>query len=270
MPAKRLHHMFLAAAIALSLAALPMTVTLDGLGGQDAFAKNNGNAGNGGAGKSGGHGASGKHGAAGGAGATGKSAGQSAATGDTPSAQAPGQLKKDAVLAAASADEAGAAPSPSEFGRLNGFMHAAPQALDNAASNSAIGVVANAYREALSAYAAGAGEDEGDGTTPDPNLEAAARALALAANKELTADVVAAVNARLAGVYRDDPALAGLSDPDAEFSQDLAEDIATLAQQYQDLEASQGLGSDSDESGGDEVADANSGGEANSGDSLPE
>ncbi len=51
MPASHLGRLFLATAVAFSFATLPISVTPNGLGGQDAFAKNNGNAGNGGAGK---------------------------------------------------------------------------------------------------------------------------------------------------------------------------------------------------------------------------
>jgi hypothetical protein len=149
-------------------------------------------------------------------------------------------------------------------------MNASPQGLANAAPNSAIGVVAQAYREALAAYAAGASEepddDPADDALVDPALEAAAKAMALAANKELTTDVVAAVNARLAETYSDDPALAGFADPESPESQEVAETIAALAESYQDEETNQGLGAGLDDDGdddtvadGDETADATDG-----------
>lgn len=250
----------------LALAALPFAVSTDGVSDQPAFAKNNGNGGKGG--KGGNNGNGGGHGAGGSKGA-GQNSGKSASAGN-PSADAPGQAKQSTAVAAGSAMETGdgayAAPHPSDLGRLNAVMNASSQALANAAPGSAIGVVAQAYREALSAYAAGLADDtadDDDTAEPDDStdaaLEAAAEAFALAANKEVTADVVAAVNARLAATYADDPNLAGLEDPDSPESQALAESIAAAAESYQEQETDQGLGGglDAGDDGddGDEVAD---------------
>lgn len=264
-------------AFGLGLAALPLAVSMDGLSDQPAFAKDGGKGGGGkgGGGKGGGKGnGKGNGGGSSSKGSSGTS-GKSAAT-DVSHGKALGHEKKrDAVgPAAATVSETDVAveaevattPHPSKLGRLNAFMNASPKALANAAPNSAIGVVANAYREALAAYGGATGEaPAGDVPAVDPALDAAARALAAAANKELTADVVATVNAQLAETFSDDPALAGYADPTAPESQAVAEAIAALAEGYQAEETSQGLGDgmddnaedggDTDEGAGDTVTD---------------
>lgn len=79
----------------------------------------------------------------------------------------------------------------SAFGKLNGFLHASPTAIAHAAPNSAIGKVVAGYGGLLKTYL-----EPADGTTP-PTAEDLAAALEAAANKPLTADVVAAINAKL-------------------------------------------------------------------------
>lgn len=267
--------------LGIGLAALPLAISPDGLGDQPAFAKNGGGKGGGnGGGNGGGHGGGkgggknngngGGHGSGNGGGSgngADKGGGHAAAT-DRANGVASraddgvrgkgkalgngwGHAKKedarhDVMEAAAEA------PHPSALGRLNGFMNASPEALANAAPNSAIGVVAQGYREALAAYADSINAAPDGAVVVDPALDAAARSLALAANKELTPDVVAAVNAHLAETYANDPALAGFADPNSAESVEAAEAIAAAAEGYQEQEASQGLGlgfASSDEAG---------------------
>lgn len=127
---------------------------------------------------------------------------------------------------------------PSKLGRLNGFLNASPNALSNSSPNSAIGAVAQGYRDALSAYLGG-----------DLNVDAddVAGAIAAAANKTLTPDQVNAINERLAEENPNDPNLSGLSnptnDPAIEAANDaLAADIAARANEIQASEENQGLG----------------------------
>lgn len=89
--------------------------------------------------------------------------------------------------------EAGASTKldASTAGKLNGFLHASPRAIAKANANSAIGKVAVGYGGMLKDYLSPA-----PGTTPPTAAEVAA-ALAAASNKPLTAEVVAAVNAKL-------------------------------------------------------------------------
>ena len=127
---------------------------------------------------------------------------------------------------------------PSKLGRLNGFLNASPNALSNSSPNSAIGAVAQGYRDTLSAYLGG-----------DLNVDAddVAGAIAAAANKTLTPDQVNAINERLAVENPNDPNLSGLSnptnDPAVEAANDaLAADIAARANEIQATEENQGLG----------------------------
>lgn len=92
-----------------------------------------------------------------------------------------------------SADKGGA----SDLGKLNGFLHASPEALQKAAPNSAIGLVTHGYADALNSYLAGGANAK---TAADVYA-----ALEKAANKPLTATTIAAVDAKLA---KTDPTLA--------------------------------------------------------------
>ena len=85
-----------------------------------------------------------------------------------------------------SADKGGA----SDLGKLNGFLHASPEALQKAAPNSAIGLVTHGYADALNSYLAGGANAK---TAADVYA-----ALEKAANKPLTATTIAAVDAKLA------------------------------------------------------------------------
>ena len=127
--------------------------------------------------------------------------------------------------------------SKNELGRLNAFMHASSKALQNSAPNSAIGIIAVQYRDAISAYLDGIAQ----GQQPAPTLDAAAAILAKAANKELSPEIVAAINTRLAAENPDNLSLSSLANPNAENMQ-LATDLSTLANTLQQTEANQGLG----------------------------
>jgi hypothetical protein len=134
--------------------------------------------------------------------------------------------------------------SPSDLGRLNGFMNASSKALQKAAPNSAIGIIAIQYAGALSAY-----EDAlaNQGQGPAPALDDAAAILAKAANKPLSPEIVAAINERLAAENPDNLSLAGFANPTndpliADANTQLATSIAGLANTLQDSETNQGLG----------------------------
>lgn len=103
------------------------------------------------------------------------------------------------------------------YGKLNGFMHASPTALANAAPTSAIGKVAVVYAGLLSSYLAPA-----DDTTA-PAIEDVAAALADATNKPLTPDIIAAVNQKLLAT---DATLASSLTTSGKTPEDLAQEIA--------------------------------------------
>jgi hypothetical protein len=126
-----------------------------------------------------------------------------------------------------------------QLGRLNAFMNASSNALRHAAPGSAIGIISVQYRDAISAYLDGVAQ----GQQPPPTLDAAAAILAQAANKTLSPDIVAAINARLAAENLDNLNLASFADPNLELANtELATEIATLANTLQETEANQGLG----------------------------
>ncbi len=128
---------------------------------------------------------------------------------------------------------------PNDLGRLNAFLNASSNALKKAAPNSAIGILASQYAGALSTYV----DAVNGGQLPAPTLDDAAALLARAANKPLSPDIVAAINARLAAENPDIPSLAGLADPaNAAVNDQLALDLSDLANTLQDSEANQGLG----------------------------
>jgi hypothetical protein len=80
------------------------------------------------------------------------------------------------------------------LGKLNGFMHASPEALAHASPNSEIGKVAIVYAGLLENYL-----NPPSGTTP-PTLQDIAAALAAASNKPLSPEIIAAVDGKLATV----------------------------------------------------------------------
>jgi hypothetical protein len=136
---------------------------------------------------------------------------------------------------------------PSNLGRLNGFMHASPQALANASPNSAIGKLSQEYRDALLGYST-------DGTVTTGEL---ADILAEAANKPLTGEQVVAIHEKLIAnneELADEAVAAQLTDE--EFADQLAEE----ANEIQETETDQGLGNSEDDES-DDVADSEDGDE---------
>ena len=87
------------------------------------------------------------------------------------------------------------------LGKLNGFMHASATALTHASPNSEIGKIAIVYAGLLENYLS-----PPLGVTP-PTLQQLRAALVAAANKPLSADIIAAIDAKLASV---NPTLAAL------------------------------------------------------------
>jgi hypothetical protein len=130
---------------------------------------------------------------------------------------------------------------PSNLGRLNGFLHASPQALANASPNSAIGVLSKTYKDALSSYL-GIGDDPTITVTEDD----LAAILAKAANKPLSPEQIDAINEKLATV---DSELADALEAQPDDS--LSETLADLANDIQETESNQGLGNGDVEDGED-------------------
>jgi hypothetical protein len=145
---------------------------------------------------------------------------------------------------------------PSNLGRLNGFLHASPQALVNASANSAIGILSKSYAEALAGYLATG--DTTTTTTTTVTEDDLAAILAKAANKPLTGEQIIAINEKLMAV---DPELAALGETTVTNTDGtttttnsltdpaLADALAEEANAIQDTETNQGLGS------GDDAAD---------------
>lgn len=161
-----------------------------------AFAAGNGNGGGNGDGNGGGNGAgnSASHSSSDNSG--GKSATPGGATNMEKSAAKHSDMGSDKsheMSKDKSAEKGGA----SDLGKLNGFLHASPEALQKAAPNSAIGLVTHGYADALNSYLAGGANAK---TAADVYA-----ALEKAANKPLTATTIAAVDAKLA---KTDPTLA--------------------------------------------------------------
>jgi hypothetical protein len=136
-----------------------------------------------------------------------------------------------------------------ELGRLNGFMHASPQALANASPNSAIGKISKEYRDALLGFT-GTGEEAPDEAITEEEL---AGILAEAANKPLTGEQVIAIHEKL---IANNPELADEAVASQLTDEDFAGQLADEANEIQATEANQGLGnSDEDEDAADDVAD---------------
>jgi len=136
-----------------------------------------------------------------------------------------------------------------DFGKLNGFMHASPQALANASPKSAIGKISKEYRDALLGFT-GTGEEAPDEAVTEDDL---AGILAEAANKPLTGEQVVAIHEKL---IANNPELADEAVSAQLTDEDFADQLADEANEIQATEANQGLGnSDEDEAEGDDVAD---------------
>lgn len=115
----------------------------------------------------------------------------------------------------ASAKSTATAKDSAEYGKLNGFLHASPKALANAAPNSAIGLVMKGYEPALAAYL-----QNPNGTASLGDLKLA---LEKASNKPLTASTIEAVDKKLASL---DPALSSQIKAYPGGATALAQDIA--------------------------------------------
>jgi hypothetical protein len=155
---------------------------------------------------------------------------------------------------------------PSNLGRLNGFFNASSTALKNASANSAIGIVSQTYRDALSAYLGSLEEDTEE--QQEEALDDLAAVLAQAANKPLSPEQIEAINERLATENPEDANLANLVDEDVEEGEDatdqvtnteLSAELADRANEVQDSETNQGLGAkiaDTVEDAADAVSEA--------------
>lgn len=130
---------------------------------------------------------------------------------------------------------------PSNLGRLNGFMHASPQALASASPNSAIGTLSKTYKDALLGYT---------GTGQPVTTEELADILAEAANKPLTGEQVVAIHEKLIAT---NPELAEEAVAAQLTDEDFADELAEEANEIQATEANQGLGGDEEDA--DDVAD---------------
>jgi hypothetical protein len=132
-----------------------------------------------------------------------------------------------------------------QLGRLNGFMHASPQALANASPNSAVGKISKTYRDALLGYT---------GTGQPVTEEELADILAEAANKPLTGEQVVAIHEKL---IANNPELAEEAVAAQLTDEEFADELADEANEIQATEANQGLGNDEDEADeADDVADS--------------
>lgn len=155
---------------------------------------------------------------------------------------------------------------PSNLGRLNGFLHASPQALLNASPNSAVGVLSKTYRDALLGYATSTEEtEETEETLSTGDLAAI---LAKAANKPLTGEQVLAIHEKL---IAENPELAELAAPEDDeaaetpesdeetdtvdlMDPDFADQLADEANAIQATETNQGLGTGDDAEDADDAA----------------
>lgn len=227
---------WMTAALALSLTAAPLAIGSDGRWRSPEAAAKNGNGGSNGGGNRSekserGDRGGGKSAKSGSMGASGKSASVNRGHGKSKApAAAPSETVTVETVATTSPKKGPL--HPSKLGSLNGFLHASPTALANASEKSALGRVAKTYAAALAAYLGTSAEaPEGDTQTsedaaPAVSLDGAAAALAAAANKPLSPEIVAAINAKLAAT---DPALASLADPASEESKVLAAAMAERA-----------------------------------------
>ncbi len=220
----------IAAAMPIGLAVLDLE--------QPAFAKNGNGGGNGG-GQGGGHG--GGNGNGHGGGNDGGGGNQGKANGHAKQAAADegglsGAKTHKAAKADLAADSDGDdAPDdagslkPSALGKLNGVLHASPQAIANASINSPIGK-ARAFGEALAGFIGATdetgeedgGEVDGEEAGAEPlSVEDLGALMAGMTNKPVTAAQVEAVADRLAA---DDPDNEALQDIDPDLAQDIADE----------------------------------------------
>lgn len=213
----------IAAAMPIGLAVLDLE--------QPAFAKNGNGGGNGGGHGGGGNGHGGGNDGGGGHGNANGHAKQAAAddgvSGGT--AHKPAKAELQADLEDDDAPEDDGSLAPSALGKLNGVLHASPQAIANASINSPIGK-ARAFGAALADFVGAADEDgeedgdevDGDEADADPiSVEDLGALMAGMTNKPVTAAQVEAVADRLAA---DDPENEALQDIDPDLAQDIADE----------------------------------------------
>jgi hypothetical protein len=175
-----------------------------------ALAEKGGNGGGRGSGKGGGN-------AAGSSASQGSSARASKAV-TLKSAKSPKLGTSKATAKVAKAQDKSKVKLASSLGKLNGFIHASDSAFDNTSPDSAIGKVLYGYGDLLNAYLS----PPVDGTIA-PTPEELAAALAAAGNKPLTAEAIAAVNARLLSYST---TLAENLETSGKTAEDLAKEIA--------------------------------------------
>ena len=230
--------------IGLNLAFLPI---FD----QAVFAKNGGNGGGNGKGSDGGKGGNGGNGGGGGKGGSGgngggKSNGGGSGKSSGPSSTAPDVtknkpsksqptldiLKKNKPVKDATLNPKNKPTSTKGAGKLNGFLHASPQALKNASPNSAIGKVAQEVKDALADYANGTG-----------TIDDVAEALAGATNKNVTPEQVVSVIDKLAE-NSTDGSLEGYNDGTLD-KEAVAQDIADKTNEVR-AESSSDISQDED------------------------
>jgi hypothetical protein len=109
--------------------------------------------------------------------------------------------------------------SASAAGKLNGFLHASPRAIERASEKSALGRVVSEYGSLLDDYIS---PDAGETA---PTADELADALSKLSNKRVTAEVIAAVNAKLVDV-------------DAKLEADLTASGKTIAEINAEISAS--------------------------------
>jgi hypothetical protein len=126
--------------------------------------------------------------------------------------------------------------TPSALGALNGFFNASEAARLNANAKSAVGRISKTYAERLTAYLGlDPAATEAARTTALAELAAA---LADASNKPVSAEVVSAINTRLA---EQDPALAtALASADPTLNQSIADTASALSRTGGEQEATGG------------------------------
>lgn len=196
---------------------------------QSAFAKNGNGGGNGGGhggGNGGGHGG-GNGGGNGGGGSGGNGHGKPSGVADTDTEDASGDV------ASVEDTEDDGSLKPSALGKLNGVLHASPQAIANASPNSPIGMVRE-FGESLADFVDGLttddeteGEPEGEAEAEDDpvTVDDLGALMAGMTNKPVTAAQVQAVVDRLAA---DDPENESLQDLDPDLAQDIADEANEL------------------------------------------
>ncbi|MFN4143632.1 hypothetical protein [Aestuariivirga sp.] len=159
----------------------------------------------------------GGNGGTGGGGGGGSSNSQSSNGGGAKSQSAKSAKATKTTKATKSEDGSGDA-SASSFGNINGFLHASPNALANASANSLIGRVTMVYGAQLRSYLNGTPDDT------EPTLEDLQNTLDEIANKDVTPEMIAAINQKL---VENDPELAGYLETSGKTLEDLNIEVET-------------------------------------------